>query len=113
MIGLSACLSYRDQTSKQAVPSVQHKRRKLPNQSHHPNLNRQSFFLMRNFFLILAYLISAAAWVTVMINPASDPRHEDVYAFFPLLVMAIGFTFLTDLLSYLKGKWYSPNSVDI
>jgi len=64
-------------------------------------------------FLILAYLISAAAWVTVMINPASDPRHEDVYAFFPLLVMAIGFTFITDLLRYLIGKkllmkcWFS------
>jgi hypothetical protein len=34
--------------------------------------------------------VSAAAWVAAMIMPGSDSRHEDVYAFIPLLISALG-----------------------
>lgn len=41
-------------------------------------------------FLVLCFFVSAAAWVAAMIMPGSDPRHEDVYAFIPLLVSVLG-----------------------
>jgi hypothetical protein len=45
-------------------------------------------------FLTLAFFAAAAAWVVVMIMPGSDPRHEEVFAFFPLLISALGFASL-------------------
>ena len=45
-------------------------------------------------FLVLTYFVSAAAWTVVMIPPGGDPRHEDVFAFIPLLVTALGFASL-------------------
>jgi hypothetical protein len=45
-------------------------------------------------FLTLAFFAAAAAWVLVMIMPGSDPRHEEVLAFFPLLMSALGFASL-------------------
>jgi hypothetical protein len=49
--------------------------------------------------LVPAYFISAAAFAVVMIMPHSDPRHEDVYAFFPLLIAALGFALLANAMS--------------
>jgi hypothetical protein len=45
-------------------------------------------------FLTLAFFAAAAAWAMVMIMPGSDPRHEEVFAFFPLLISALGFASL-------------------
>lgn len=42
-------------------------------------------------FLVLTFFVSAAAWVVAMIMPTSDPRHEEVFAFMPLLVAVLGF----------------------
>jgi hypothetical protein len=41
-------------------------------------------------FLTLVFFASAAAWTVVMIMPGSDSRHEDVYAFIPLMICALG-----------------------
>lgn len=41
-------------------------------------------------FLVICFFSSAAAFNIAMIMPAGDPRHEDVYAFIPLLVIFIG-----------------------
>jgi len=41
-------------------------------------------------FLIVCFFASAAAFNIAMIMPAGDPRHEDVYAFIPLLIIMIG-----------------------
>lgn len=41
-------------------------------------------------FLVATYFVSAAAWTVVMIMPGSDPRHEEVYAFIPILLIAMG-----------------------
>jgi hypothetical protein len=45
-------------------------------------------------FLLLCFFVSAAAWVTAMIMPGSDPRHEDVYAFIPLLIATLGVAYV-------------------
>lgn len=46
-------------------------------------------------FLVVTYFVSAAAWVVVMIMPGSDPRHEEVFAFIPLLVTILGIAMLS------------------
>ena len=49
-------------------------------------------------FLLLAFFVSAAAWVVAMVPPDSDPRHENVFAFIPILVAMLGFATLPQLL---------------
>jgi hypothetical protein len=41
-------------------------------------------------FLTVAYFVSAAAFSIVTIYPLGDPRHEDVFSFFPLIVCVLG-----------------------
>jgi hypothetical protein len=48
--------------------------------------------------LLLAYFVSAAAFTAVMIMPQSDPRHEEVYAFMPLIVAVLGFAHLATVI---------------
>jgi hypothetical protein len=47
-------------------------------------------------FLVLTFFVSSAAWVVAMIMPGSDPRHEDVYAFIPLLIASLGIASFKD-----------------
>ncbi len=56
-------------------------------------------------FLVLAYFASAAAFTLVMIMPRSDPRHEDVYAFFSLLVTVLGFCTIPRLVLAANRRW--------
>lgn len=64
-------------------------------------------------FLVVAFFVSAAAWDIAMIMPGSDPRHEDVYAFIPLLVAALGIASVGQLVRLTRanlGPWPSTVS---
>jgi hypothetical protein len=56
-------------------------------------------------FLTLAFFASAAAWAFTMMMPGGDPRHEDVFAFFPLLISAIGFASLPRFVELVRQSW--------
>ncbi len=53
-------------------------------------------------FLTMCFYASAAAWLVVMIMPGSDPRHEDVFAFMPLLVSVLGFASLPQFIRLIR-----------
>ncbi len=59
-------------------------------------------------FLAIAYFASAAAWTVVMIMPGSDPRHEEVYAFFPIMVVVVGIAMLPELLRIARAGHVTP-----
>jgi hypothetical protein len=59
-------------------------------------------------FLTLAFFASAAAWVVVMIMPWGDPRHEEVFAFFPLLSSVLGFASLPRFVGAVGGRAAGP-----
>ncbi len=54
-------------------------------------------------FLAPAYALSAAAFTVVMIMPGSDPRHEEVYAFFALLITVLGLSAVPQFLRKMFG----------
>jgi hypothetical protein len=48
-------------------------------------------------FLVACFFVSAAAWSVVLSSPGGDMRHEDIYAFIPILVGMLGITSLPRL----------------
>ena len=56
-------------------------------------------------FLVMAYFVSAAAFTIVMIMPGSDPRHEDVYSFFPLLITTVGVFAIPEFIRAANRRW--------